>query len=271
MNSRLTSQAIPSPGLRTFTSAAAGSATLQQGRVHATSLPPTPLRGGRSAVRQRAFTLVEMLAVIAVIAVLAGLVVGLTSRTSRASRDSNIKVMRDQLVTAIESYHAQFGFYPPDNRLPSGWVNSAVNPLFYELTGMVVDNVQRRFYSPDHGDVLTAAEVQALFNVEGFVNASPDPKRVRKFIELRSGQYDLLSEQPAEAHVLVVPVRWPLNPAQSGLPPAPVPGRPGLNPWRYVSSNPTNNPGRFDLWAEFVDGRQVRMISNWHRDIVDRP
>lgn len=213
-----------------------------------------PLPEASLPVRRGGFTLVEMLAVIAVIAVLAGLVVGLTSRASRAGRDNKIKVMRDQLVTAIESYQAQFGSYPPDNRLPSGVVNSAVNPLFYELTGMVVDNVQRRFYSPDHGDVLTSADVNQLFNREGFVNASPDPKKVRKFLELRSEQYDLLSEQP-QAHVLVVPV----------------PSKQGLNPWRYVSSNPTNNPGRFDLWAEFVDGKTVRMISNWHRDIVDRP
>jgi hypothetical protein len=140
------------------------------------------------------------------------------------------------------------------------------------LTGTVVEigSVDGRFRSPDHGDVLTGNEVTELFNLDGFANASPDPRRVRKFIELRSEQYGLLNEQP-EAHVVVVPVSWPLNPEQRGLPPAPVQDRPQLNPWRYVSSNPTNNPGRFDLWAEFVDGRTVRMISNWHRDIVDRP
>jgi prepilin-type N-terminal cleavage/methylation domain-containing protein len=225
----------------------------------------------RVRIRQRhGFTLVEMLAVIAVIAVLAGLVVGLTSRTSRAGRDNKVKVMRDQLVTAIEAYQAEFGYYPPDSRFASGLPNSAINPLFYELTGMVLDNAQGLFYSPDHGDALSSPQIQSVFNLDGFVNASPDPARVRKFIELRPEQYGLLRESP-EVHLLVVPVAWPLNPEQRGLPPAPVPSRPGLNPWRYVSTNPTNNPGRFDLWAEFVDGQTVRMISNWHRDIVDRP
>lgn len=227
-------------------------------------------RRSMASVSRRAFTLIEMLAVIAVIAVLAGLVVGLTSRASSAARDNKIKTMRDQLITAIEAYHAHHGFYPPDHRLPSGQVNSATPPLFYELTGMVVDNVQGRFHSPNYGENLTSAQVRAFFNSDGFVNASPDPKRVRSFIELRSEQHDLLNASP-DVRVLVVPVRWPLEPEAGGFPPAPVPWRPGLNPWRYVSTNPTNNPGRFDLWAEFVDGRRVRMISNWQRDIVDRP
>ena len=28
------------------------------------------------------------------------------------------------------------------------------------------------------------------------------------------------------------------------------------NPWHYNSSDPTNNPGKFDLWAEFQLARQ---------------
>jgi len=45
----------------------------------------------------------------------------------------------------------------------------------------------------------------------------------------------------------------------------PVPTNPGLNPWRYVSTNPTNNPGRYDLWAELPSGRggNVLIIGNW--------
>jgi prepilin-type N-terminal cleavage/methylation domain-containing protein len=229
------------------------------------------------ANRATGFTLVEMLVVIAVMGVLAGLIVGLTSRTSSAARENKIKVMRDQLVTAIEAYHAHFGFYPPDNqrRLPSREFDSLVNPLFYELTGTVVDNVQGHFYSPDFGDVLRSDQLIPFFNLEGFANASPDPKQVRKFIELRSEQYGLLNQQQPELHVLAVPVRWPTK--GTGHLEWPLARRsefnpePGLNPWRYISSNPTNNPGRFDLWAEFVDGSTVRMISNWHRDIVDRP
>jgi prepilin-type N-terminal cleavage/methylation domain-containing protein len=225
---------------------------------------------------RRAFTLIEMLAVIAIIAVLASLIVGLTSRASRAGRDGKLKVMREELVTAIEAYQAEYGFYPPDNRgsYPLGPINSVTNPLYYELTGTIVDNRTQEFFTPDRSAVIGADVVRQYFNVDGFVNTVPstgdlaaDTRRVRKFLELKSEQY---GEVAPGVEVLTVPVRWPLNPPAGA--PAPVPGNAlGLNPWRYVSTNPTNNPGRFDLWAEFVDGKQVKMICNWNKDILDKP
>lgn len=234
------------------------------------------LNTGRKAAA--AFTLIEMLAVIAIIAVLASLVVGLTSRASRASRDAKLKVMRDQLVTAIEDYKSQYGFYPPDNRgdYPMGAINSVTNPLYYELTGTIVDNQNRLFFTPDRSETITADAVTQFFGVEGFVNTVPstgdlaaDSRKVRKFIELKSEQFGELSENP-DVEVLTAPVRWPLNPPEA-IGPGPVANRPGLNPWRYVSTNPTNNPGRFDLWAEFVDGRRVKIVCNWNKDILDKP
>ena len=36
-----------------------------------------------------------------------------------------------------------------------------------------------------------------------------------------------------------------------------------LNPWRYVSSNPTNNPGEFDLWVDIIVGGKTNRICNW--------
>jgi prepilin-type N-terminal cleavage/methylation domain-containing protein len=234
-------------------------------------------RAGRVFERRHAgFTLIEMLAVIAIIAVLAGLVVGLTSRSSRASRDSKLKVMRDQLVTAIEDYKSQFGYYPPDNRAnyPAGPINAVTNPLYYELTGTVVDNQRGVFFTPDRSEEIGVQTVRDFFGVEGFVNAVPstgnlaaDTRLVRRFIELKSEQ---MGEIVPNVAVLTAPVRWPLNPRPE-VGPAPVPSKPGLNPWRYVSTNPTNNPGRFDLWAEFVDGTSVKIICNWNQGILDKP
>ena len=37
----------------------------------------------------------------------------------------------------------------------------------------------------------------------------------------------------------------------------------GINPWRYVSSGPVNNVQQYDLWAEYVVGDEVWVISNW--------
>jgi prepilin-type N-terminal cleavage/methylation domain-containing protein len=226
-------------------------------------------------VGRQGFTLVEMLAVIAIIALLASLVVGLTSRAKRARTESQLKVTRDQLVTAIESYYAHFGSFPPDNSLgyPQAQINSVSNALYYELTGTIVDNQTGEFFTPDRGEAIRASDILQYFGVEGFVNAVPstgdmaaDARKVRQFIELKPNQHGALSTQPG-VEVLVVPVQWPLN-----EPPGthPVPSRLGLNPWRYVSTNPTNNPGRFDLWAEFVDGKRVRIICNWSSEILDK-
>src|SRR5439155_1461983 len=64
--------------------------------------------------------------------------------------------------------------------------------------------------------------------------------------------------------VLVVSVPSPLD---RGDQPSPVRG---LNPWRYVSTQPTNNPATFDLWAEYVEGGKVKIICNWSKDILEK-
>jgi len=67
-----------------------------------------------------------------------------------------------------------------------------------------------------------------------------------------------------DLQVLVVPIEWPAN-----RPDQPT-GVRGLNPWHYVSSEPTNNPASFDLWAEYPDGGKIKMICNWSKDPVWR-
>ena len=85
-------------------------------------------------------------------------------------------------------------------------------------------------------------------------------------MSFRASQYQTLSSNPSpEVELLVVPVPWPLT---SSAQPT---GKKGLNPWRYVSRNPTNNPTTFDLWAEFVDGGKVKVICNWSKEILERP
>ena len=36
-----------------------------------------------------------------------------------------------------------------------------------------------------------------------------------------------------------------------------------VNPWRYNSSNPSNNPNSYDLWAEIRVGDETIIIGNW--------
>jgi hypothetical protein len=157
------------------------------------------------------------------------------------------------------------GFYPPDNPL-----NPAVNTLFYELGGTVVDNANGTFRTVEGNEEISSAGVKQVFGVEGFANAAPrgsDLKSVRRFFKPEARQYAELSRNP-DAEVLVVPQKWPLNPP-AGIP-SPTAVR-GLNPWHYVSTYPTNNRNSFDLWAEYVDGNRVKIIGNWSKDVLDKP
>jgi prepilin-type N-terminal cleavage/methylation domain-containing protein len=211
----------------------------------------------KSKTSSAAFTLIELLVVIAIIAALAGLIVGLSAVAGRSKKISVIRAEMERLVTAIESYRTHFGHLPPDNR-----TNSAVPPLFYELTGTVVNNQTGEIRSLiDHG-TMTSVEVMATFGVEGFVHASSDPKQLKQFLTLKAIQSAPLPR--TNLKILTVPFPWP---DQSN---GPIPGT-TINPYRYVSTNPTNNPGSFDLWAEFVDGKKVKIICNWTKEILERP
>ncbi|MEI9963171.1 MAG: hypothetical protein WDM76_19275 [Limisphaerales bacterium] len=42
-------------------------------------------------------------------------------------------------------------------------------------------------------------------------------------------------------------------------------GQLDVNPWRYNSANPTNNPGSFDLWVDILVRGKTNRISNWSK------
>ena len=44
-------------------------------------------------------------------------------------------------------------------------------------------------------------------------------------------------------------------------------GAANVNPWRYVSSNPTNNPGSYDLWIQLSISGQTNLICNWSKQV----
>jgi len=219
------------------------------------------------AIRE-GFTLIELLVVIAIIAALAAMVVGGAGYAIRKGRESAIRSEMNRLITAIDSYHAAFGQYPPDNvvsRTPLV-VDPLVNPLYYELTGTVVDNNNRTFRAVSGSDDIPAAVIQSYFRMEGFVNAKPDAKELKSLpISFSKANSGTLNSTPP-LRLLTVPVKWPLN-----LPPVVAGGEPGLNPWRYVSTSPTNNPTTYDLWADYVDGKKVRTVCNWTKEILERP
>ena len=222
-----------------------------------------------------AFTLIELLVVISIIALLAGLIVGLARNAGQSNKRSRVRAELNQVITAIDAYKAHFGHYPPDNVAPSSKiVNAITNQLFYELTGVIVDDRSRVFSARDRQQRIPIVSVQNFFHADGFVNAGTNPKEIKSFLpSLKASQRRTVSKKAPnpDIEVLAVTVDWPPN--NLNFPPpfnSPDPLIRRVNPWRYVKTNPTNNPDSFDLWAEFVEGGKIKVICNWSKDVLDR-
>jgi prepilin-type N-terminal cleavage/methylation domain-containing protein len=232
-----------------------------------------PDRGRRlpGVRRQVAFTLIELLVVISIIALLASLIVALAKHAGVNQKRSRIQAELNQVITAIEAYKAHFGHYPPDNVLPSKIVNPVTNQLFYELTGVILDEGKGMFHARDRQMFITSGDAQSFFNRDGFENAGTNPKDVKSFIDLKANQRRIISSPPAhDIEVLAISVDWPNDPR---FPPpfnSTDPKIRQVNPWRYVKTNPTNNPDSFDLSAEYVEGGKIKIICNWNKDVLDR-
>ena len=242
-------------------------------------------RSIEQAAGRRAFTLIELLAVIAIIGVLASLTVGVTALVSRKSKEARTRAELAKIELAIRNYHSKFGFYPPDNlRDPYTLaVDPEVNQLYYELTGALFDRATGVYRVGAGGEGISRATYNAVFgagtNVPGIFNSSESRANIRNFLAAsRESHVEHIKESPPDAFhldALAVPVRWPISHPKADTDLRFVPPLDGfasvgpgvdqrwVNPWRYVSSNPTNNPGEFDLWAEIVIGDEIVVIGNW--------
>ena len=212
---------------------------------------PPSLRSSGAA--KRAFTLVEMLVVIAVIATLAAMIFPAFGMLKRKAAVQKAQTELKLIASAIQNYKQQHGHYPPDHL-----ANPAVNGLYFELLGTVQKGLN---FETQNGDAkIPVALVPGTFGQGGFVNCTKgggddNAQAAKKFlVELKPTQY---GEIPPGIRLLVCSVTWPEKLGNGAA------GVPVLNPWRYVSSNPTNNSGEFDLWVDIIVGDQTNRISNW--------
>jgi type II secretory pathway pseudopilin PulG len=214
--------------------------------------------------------MIELLVVMAIIAVIASLILPVTRSLKKRRMLSIAQAQLGQVQTAIESYKSKIGFYPPDN--PS---NPALNPLYFELVGTVLEN--NTYQTLDGSGQIPAGSVPGTFGVSGFVNSGTSLRGTDEKPGPQNFLNDLRPDQvgrfvyggSAYNSVLVCSVPWPSGTLPNGLttpiissPPA-ASQPPVLNPWRYISTNPTNNVGRFDLWVDLVIGSDVYRVSNW--------
>jgi len=217
--------------------------------------------------KRSAFTLVELLIVMGIIALLAAMIFPATKSIRERATRKKVRTELQQLQTIIESYKAKLGFYPPDN--PG---RPELNQLYFELVGTTrTDGATGTDYRTLDGSiVLSTNQVATAFGsgVAGFVNCSrgegDDAVPAVDFLTgLKPGQFVEGTVNGVVIKILTTSVRlpgnqpWPLRgfvPTDSGARP---------NPWRYNSSNPTNNPGSFDLWLDVSIGGKINRINNW--------
>jgi prepilin-type N-terminal cleavage/methylation domain-containing protein len=210
-----------------------------------------------------AFTLIELLVVIAIISLLAAMLIPITGAVNRNKMRARARAEMAQIETGILDYKTKLNFYPPDNR-----TNPSVNQLYYELLGTTLDG-SGVYTTLDGSSKIQASQVASTFGVGGFMNAtkgagSDEGQPATPFLKgIRPGQIGELSGTGGLAtRLLVGPVAWP---ASSSFQPVPMPPArtAGLNPWRYNSSSPTNNPGSYDLWMDIMIGGKINRICNW--------
>ena len=206
------------------------------------------------------FTLVELLVVISIIGILAGLVVGLSKLASQKTKESRLQTEMNQIITAIDSYHADKGFYPPDVKDSEGRVVPQVNALFYELVGTVYTN---RLWQPLNGtSAISRLAVVNTFNAQGFANSSTDRAQVKSYLNPKQEQHRLYNAT-TQVHILASPYEFRDTWRKVMLPPI---ANSATIPWFYDASTPgRHNPQSYDLWTEIVYDKDKVVIGNWNQ------
>jgi prepilin-type N-terminal cleavage/methylation domain-containing protein len=201
----------------------------------------------------RAFTLIELLVVIAIISLLAAMVFPITKAVNRTKMQSRARVELAEIENAIKLYKDKIGQYPPDNP-----TNAAVNPLYYELLGTTNNGLA--YITLDGSAQIAPLTIATYFSgATAFANStqpggSDETRRASQFLTgLKPGRYGQMTGGPM---LLTCSVLWPATLGNQY-------GVPGLNPFRYSSSGPTNNPSSFDLWVDIVIDGKTNRISNW--------
>jgi prepilin-type N-terminal cleavage/methylation domain-containing protein len=214
------------------------------------------------------FTLIELLAVISIIGVLAAFTIPVVSSVKKQQYIKHTQAEMALLVTAIERYKAAYGFYPPCN------TNDArISQLFYELEGTTNNN---HVYQTLDGigknvnDSSTATpNVVSAFNIGGFMNCSKvgaveDTTAARNFLsDLKTKQYNVVTN-PSPNGIPVTILTGSVGGPDESYQPF---NTPDLNPWRYNSANPTNNPGAYDLYMQLQIGGKKYLICNWSKQV----
>jgi len=223
--------------------------------------------GQTPAPARRAFTLIELLVVISIIGVLSGFILSVVGAAFKNKYVNSAKAEMAQIQLALERYKAAYGVYPPSN--PN---NFLVSPLVFELEG--VTNNNGVFTTLDGQWSVQSTKILSSFGVGGILNCD------------KGGGEDYVPAKVFLPGLKANEIGSVTNPAGSGNPGVAVLissaggpdlnyqplGGQNLNPWRYNSFNPTNNPGSYDLWIQLKISGKTNLICNWSKQVqVNNP
>ncbi|HEY3760945.1 MAG TPA: type II secretion system protein [Verrucomicrobiae bacterium] len=224
-----------------------------------TSERHTPRAGAKFGRAISAFTLIELLAVIAVIGVLAAFLLTVMGGVTRTKYINTATAQMHQIETALDSYKAAYGTYPPAG------TNCLMNPLYYELVGTTNSFPSA---TPSMATTLDGAAngAPAGFGMSGFINCNKpgsggeNSAQARDFLlDLKTTQLGNITNSVYTNYFLVTSIGGP----DAGYEPAGMPaGMQGVNPWRYAYPG-TNNPNGYDLWIQLVINRKTNLVCNW--------
>ena len=211
----------------------------------------------------RGFTLIELLVVISIMAILASFLIPVLSGVSRTKKLNVATAELNQIVTALESYKAKYGVYPPGNAYNytgAGQTNVLYPQLYYELRG--VTNKGTVFVTLDSSATINVADAPTAFGVGGFVNCSKgsgdEITAAQGFLPgLSSRQIATINANGIPITNLVTSVGGP------DATYAPIPGYPNVNPFRYLYPG-VNNPNTYDLWVQLQISGTKYLICNWN-------